>query len=187
MAAPTVRRRGTQPADALCQRTLCRALRRRRGGRRRIRRCRAAGGGAPRLAPHPRGHAGAGQPRRPRPGAALAQAALGLALPADDPALFTALYAATRELRAFAELERLLLAPRPLSAIVQEYGQLPGRARAWRRGKIEAEVTALSRCSAARRGGPTAASRRKRASSPNSTSSCAAWRRSTSVCTAGGC
>ena len=71
----------------------------------------------------------------------LAQATLGITL--DDAVdVGEALYRATSELRAFAELERLLLRPRALSDVARAYGTLPGRL-GHSREQVEREVMAL--------------------------------------------
>lgn len=73
--------------------------------------------------------------------ARLAQATLGITL---DVAAESGevLYGATQELRAFAELERLLLHPRALSDVAREYASLPGRG-GLSQEQVEREVMAL--------------------------------------------
>jgi ATP-dependent helicase YprA (DUF1998 family)/very-short-patch-repair endonuclease len=72
----------------------------------------------------------------------LAQAALGITLAGNAPDIGEELYQATLELRAFAELERLLLRPRALSDVAQAYATLPGRV-GMPLAQVEREVMAL--------------------------------------------
>lgn len=72
----------------------------------------------------------------------LAQAALGITLAGDDTAIEEQLYRETLELRAFAELERLLLRPQALSDVAASYATLPGR-EGLSLEQVEREVMAL--------------------------------------------
>ena len=72
----------------------------------------------------------------------LTQRTLGIDLASHDATLGEELYAAIGEMRAFAELERLLLRPRPLSDVAREYGLLETR-RGREQAQLEREVTAL--------------------------------------------
>lgn len=72
----------------------------------------------------------------------LAQVTLGITLEGDEDQVGEALYLATVELRAFAELEGLLLRPRALSDVARAYGTLPGRSGIGPT-QIEREVMAL--------------------------------------------
>jgi len=80
-------------------------------------------------------------PNDPGQIARLAQTALGVTLDTSAE-IGEALYQATQELRAFAELERLLLRPRALSDVAREYASLPGRA-GLSQEQVEREVMAL--------------------------------------------